>query len=278
MAKAVADVNKNSKGCNEEALYTELQKYFANHSKGQLVKDILYTDKIEKVALPLKKSVYENWTPTNGYLLGKKSAASSPLALSALIKIGEQDIGVDKLEHMFGMGFNYFNKHYTEGKDIVKVLKNGIFYEKTILGGNVFATGVFSYGDLSANFNGMRFWNHMLQKEDDILGADQNLGPYITCNANKWEVNKSNPIDFKNYIDASMDESINCSKFASGKGLSKFKTAVIKRKFTAEDGSALCPLDPKLLKEMQNKYKAHNIEHFIINDEGLGKVSYFNEF
>ena len=91
---------------------------------------------------------------------------------------------------MFGMGFTYFTKHYQKGKDIKDVLSYGIALEKTILGGNVFATGVFSYGDLSANFNGMRFWNHVLQKNDDILGSEHNLGPYVTCSADKWQVNE----------------------------------------------------------------------------------------
>lgn len=277
LSKAVSDVNKGATGCDQKVLYTEMQKYFGNHSNGELVKDILYTDKVQKYVLPLKESVYEEWSPINGYLLGRKSAATSPLALSALITIGEQKIGVDKLEHMFGTGFRYFTQHHLEGKSIKKVLSGGVFLEKTILGGNVVATGVFAYGDLSANFNGMRFWNHVLQKQDDVLGSDHNIGPYVTCTNNKWSVNKSNPIDFKKYIDASMDESINCSKFASRAGLKKFQAAIERRKLVNTNGEAACPLDPSLLKEMKNKYKAHGINRFIINDKGNETVSYLNE-
>lgn len=271
LKKAVTDLNASG-GCNEEALYSELRKYFANHSKGEFVKDILYKNAVAINNLPIKQSVYENWEKSDGFLLGRKKAATSPLALSPLIKIGDESVGVDKFEHMFGMGFTYFTKHYLKGKDIKDVLSYGIALEKTILGGNIFATGVFSYGDLSANFNGMRFWNHVLQKNDDILGSEHNLGPYVTCSADKWQINEENPIDFKNYIDASMDESINCSKFAAGKAVGKFKASIKKRGFSG------CPVDPAKLQEMRQKYKASGIEHLIINDEGLGKVSYFNEF
>jgi hypothetical protein len=257
---------------SEERLYNELSNYFANHSKGKLVKEILYTDNIQKNTLPLKESIYGNWTIREGFLLGRKKAGASPLALSPLIKIGDHIIGVDKLEHMFGMGFTYFTKHYSKKKSITDVLKYGGTLEKTILGGNVLATGVFSYADLSANFNGMRFWNHILQKNDDILGSQYNFGPYVVCKDNKWKVSDENPIDFSNYVDASFDESINCSKLANKSGLKKFKKSLIDR------GFAGCPLDPEKLSEVKTKYNVFNIEHFIINKKGNGTVSYFNEF
>lgn len=275
--KAIDEVNKTS-ACNEKALYAELRKYFSNHSKGELVKDILYHNIVSIINLPLKSSIYEEWTVADGYLLGRKKAATSPLALSPLIKIGDQVVGVDKFEHMFGMGFTYFKKHYIDDKSLKNVLKNGIIKEKTFLGGNIFATGVFSYSDLSANFNGMRFWNHILQKQDDILGSEYNLGPYVFCAEGKWQANSKRLIDFKNYIDASMDESINCSKFAKSKSVIKIKAAIKKRGIVDVNNEGMCPVEPQKLQEMRKKYSHLEIEHFIINDEGLGTVSYLNEF
>jgi hypothetical protein len=277
LKNAVEDANK-TQGCNEDVLYTELRKYFNNHSKGALVQALLYNHAAPINALPIKESVYSEWTVTNGYLLGRKSAASSPLALSPLIQIGDQIVGVDKFEHMFGTGFMYFTQHYSKGKDIEKVLKRGIFLEKTALGGNIFATGVFSYADLSANFNGMRFWNHMLQKQDDVLGSEHNLGPYISCENSAWKVVEKNPLDFRNYMDASMDESINCSKFANKSGERKFRKALAERHFLGADGETLCPVEPQKLQDMKEKYKVAPIQHLIINEEGTGTVSYFNEF
>lgn len=266
---------------SELALYAELTKYFSNHTKGLLVKEVLHKTYVTKKMIGLKDSVYGQWSIFNGYLMGKKSAANSPLALTPMIRIGDHIVGTDKLEHMFGMGQIYFKRYHMKNKKLRKVLKSGIFREKTALGGNVLATGVFAYADLSANFNGMRFWNHMLQKRDDVLGADKNIGPYVKCQDGKYEVVESNPIDFRNYIDESMDESINCSKFATKSGLKKFTKGI-----KSIDENYSCPMSKKTLNKMVLKYKVPTpkdgkkrpISHWIINKEGNGKVSYFNEF
>lgn len=282
---AVNTLNDQS-DCNqtegsELVLYKELTKYFANHSKGLLVKEVLYKNYVSKRMIGLKDSVYGEWSIFNGYLMGKKSAADSPLALTPMIRVGKHVVGTDKLEHMFGMGQRYFKKYYLKNKNLRKVLKSGIFSEKTALGGNVLATGVFAYADLSANFNGMRFWNHMLQKRDDVLGSDKNIGPYIRCENGKYETVESNPIDFRNYIDASMDESINCSKFATKSGLKKFEKGI-----KAINADYACPMSKETLKSMLEKYnvttpkdkKKRAISHWILNKKGNEKVSYFNEF
>lgn len=283
LQKALTDLNRKS-GCNEEELYTELKKYFANHTKGQLAKDLLHDKDIPRTVISLDNSVYGEWSVWNGFLLGRKKARTSPLALGPIIKINGHVIGTDKIEHMFGMGFIYFKKHYLNGQPLTKVLKNGIFKEKTALGGNIVATGVFSYADLSANFNGMRFWNHILQKNDDILGAQFNLGPYVTCANNQWVQEKE--IDFSQYIDESMDESVNCSKFASKSGLKKFTQAVETANKSRSIDQQACDSENKSLKSMSQKYdiviesdsKKRPISHWIINSKGHGKVSYFNEF
>ncbi len=280
-AAGACDESKES----EERLYERLTYIFSNHKKGRLVQAII-EGKIPRTVIPLKESVYSEWSIWNGFLLGRKAAAKSPLALFPLIKIGDVVVGVDKLEHMFGMGQRYFKSHYLDERPLVNVLKNGIFKEKTALGGNMLATGVFSYADLSANFNGMRFWNHMLQKRDDVLGARHNAGPYLTCSAGKWLKNEERPIDFRTYVDATMQESMNCSKFATAGGVRKFNEALADRQ--AKDGSRVfaCPVNPDLLSEVARKYEVEiagdsrgsKVDHWIINREGNAKVSYFNEF
>lgn len=261
----------------EEDLYKELQEIFANHSKGKLVKDILYTDKYPTIKIALDDSIYGEWSVRNGFLLGRKKASESPLALAPLIRVGEVVVGTDKLEHLFGMGYQYFDRHYLRGHSLKRVLKRGIFFEKTILGGNILATGVFAYSDLAANFNGMRFWNSMLQKRDDVLGKEHNQGPYLACEQGKWTQLKE--IDFSPYLDLASDESINCSKFASRGGLKKYK------KYLEERGAA-CPRRPDLLSDLVKKYdiptqgdkKGRPLSHWILNKDGNGKVSYLNEF
>ena len=252
-------------GCNEEALYTELRKAFANHKTGKLTIHMLHADNFPRSNIALRESVYADWTRWDGYLLGRPAAANSPLALGPLVNIDGQRVGTDKFEHMFGRGFAYFKSHYLRGKSLKRVLKFGIFMEKTTLGGNKLATGVFSYADLAANFNGMRFWNHILQLRPDVLGDDH--GPYISCIDGKYKQVKE--IDFKHYVDESMDESINCSKFATKRTMRKFVSRV-------EALGYSCPMSVDKLEEMRQKYG--KISHWIINEDGPDDVSYYSEF
>lgn len=281
--KTSVDAANERGSCNETELYSQMRKYFANHSSGKLVKFALHDNLVERRQINLKKSIYGEWKVLNGYLMGKPSAAESPLALTPMIRIGDEVVGTDKLEHMFGMGFKYFKWHYLKGKGLKKVLKRGVVFEKTTLGGNILATGVFAYADLSANFNGMRFWNHVLQKRDDVMG--DNAGPYVHCVDNKFVVNQENPIDFYHYVDKSMDESINCSKFATKSGVRKVRCS-LERLSEEYDVDFKCPMSINDLQEMYKKYdvtikgdrKKRSISHFILNDDGYDDVSYFNEF
>ncbi len=270
---------------SDELLYDRLTDIFSNHKKGQLVQAIT-GGSIPRTVIPLKSSVYSEWSIFNGFLLGRRGAGKSQLALFPLVKIGDTVVGADKLEHMFGMGLRYYKKHYFEGRPLVSVLKNGIFREKTFLGGNMLATGVFSYADLSANFNGMRFWNHMLQRQDDVLGPQHNAGPYLFCRAGKWVKNEERPIDLRTYVDPTMQESMNCSKFATEGGLEKFRTALAALQTRDASRVYTCPENPGLLDEAARKYEVEikddgrgsTVDHWIINREGNGRVSYFNEF
>ena len=262
----------------QNILYTELKKEFANHSKGQFIIDILHDKNLSVHAIPLKESIYGTWNITNGFLLGRKKASASPLSIFPLVNIAGYHVGIDKLEHMFGMGFIYFNRHHLKGQRLKRVLKHGILREKTVLGGFVLATGVFSYADLSANFNGMRFWNHMLQLQDDVLGSEYNAGPYIKCDQGKWVANPEKSLDFSTYVDDSFDESLNCSKFANKKSVKKFS-----RKMKELDPSYQCPMSLSKIKQMKKKYKVStskktNISDWIINMHGNSELSLFNEF
>ena len=279
------ELSKKETRNNEKKLYQILRTYFGNHSKGELSKYLLTTNDIPKRTFKLKDSIYSEWSIFNGYLLGKKSAANSPLALTSMVKVGDQIIGIDKFEHMFCMGFSYFKNYHLKGKSLKTILKRGIVLEKTTLGGNMIATGVFAYADLSANFNGMRFWNHMLQKQNDVLGESFNVGPFISCEQGKWKTTQ-NKIDFTNYMDSSMDESINCSKFATKDGLKKFNGSLKRLNKEVVPSDHNCPMIDTSLKALSEKYnviiqedkKKRPISHWIINEKGSGQVSYFNEF
>lgn len=264
---SLSNLNSKNEGCNEKKLYPELRTFFSSHMEGQLIKDIGNDQNIDKRLIPLIESVYKNWTPYDGMLMGLNFLKLSNISSAPILRIEDHLVGLDKFEHMFGQGYYYFKRNYLKADGEIAALKIGIFKEKTILGGNKLETGVFSYGDLSANFNGMRMWNHMLQKNDDILGLEYNLGPYIICKNNRWVNVKE--IDFTNYIDDSMDEAINCSKFPS------FLTAY---NFTRNVKALgyICPVDQNALGQLIKKYGP--FAKWIINEKGTGVINYFGEF
>lgn len=265
--KSIKEANAKGQGCREEVLYKALRGHFANHLTGELIIDILKDPNVEKRIIGLDDSVYQDWTMWDGIGMGFTIFAKKGITMSGVMRIGDQTIGTDKLEHMFGQGFNYFTKNYLDQKGEIKAVKKGIIGEKFFLGGNKIGNGVFSYGDLGANFNGMRMWNHMLQLRDDVLGADHNIGPYIACQNDQWAQVKE--IDFRNYVDDSMDEAINCSKFPTQKTADKFKARLEKMGTT-------CPVDQRRLDDMVVKYR--QMAKWMINTDGIGKVKYTGEF
>lgn len=262
---SLSELNSKKPGCHEKDLYKALREIFANHRNGQLTITILENPSIPKRTIEFKDSVFGLWSAWDGFIMGGPFFKKSGLSLSPLVRMGDQVVGTDKFEHMFGRGFQYFTNYYLKEKDIAAAVKRGVFDEKLIFGGNKIATGVFSYGDLSANFNGMRFWNHMLQQRQDVLG--ENIGPYIKCINSQFVQVKD--IDFREYFDESMDEGINCSKFPTSKTLARYKARLKKLGFT-------CPVDPDLNQKMMHKYG--RFAKWIINQQGNGVLDYGGEF
>lgn len=263
----IKKLNSANSGCKTEALYPELRYYFANALSGEFTKDVIANELFIKRKIKISESVYQDWGFFDGASLGSPMARKLGASISPLLRVGNVVVGTDKFEHMFGRGYKYFVKNYIESKGVINAVKFGIFGEKFILGGLKFETGVFSYGDLSANFNGMRFWNHMLQKHEDILGVKYNVGPYIVCKNNQWV--KAKNVDFRNYIDNTFDEGINCSKFTSTNAVVKFTSRI-------NDMGYSCPIDPEAIAPLVSKYGLLSI--WLINEKGNGVLKLKGEF
>ena len=171
------------------------------------------------------------------------------------------------------MGFRYFLRHHQRGEPLHNVFRIGISSEETVLGKSVFSAGIFSYGDLSANFNGMRFWNHVLQKSDDVMGKSFNIGPYIECQNKYWK--QVARVDLRNYFDWASDEGINWSRFATEKSAGKVRKQLLEltRRNKASQIAYKCPMDGRKLRDMVKKYG--DFAPWFINAEGLGVRSMF---
>ena len=262
---------------SEKKLYNKLEHIFSNHIKGQLVKDLLYTDIYPKNVIPVEESIYKYWTKKNGFLLATRIGKMNRYAIYPEVRIGEVRIGVDKFEHFFAMGVRHFREYYFHNYSLKFILNFDYYVEKNGLGGNSWATGVMSYGDMAANINGIRFWNNILQKHDDILGKQYNFGPYVLCQEGKWIANPQKKIDLRDYIDDSMDEAINCSAFANKKGVQVFKRSLKELGFiNDEQRDNPCPLEPEKFQALKEKYnlkidskESKTMGDWILNDRGI---------
>ena len=243
--KALTIANKKN-SCKEKKLYKSLRKFFRNHIKGQLTPFVLESSSVPKRIVALENSIYQtldfNLSPVIRSSLYFNTDTSG-----VIVRMGDTQIGSDKFEHFFGRGWAYFERMYKKGKSITSILKYGNYLERYHLGAAT--TGVYSYGDLVANFNGMRFWNHILQKHDDILGADQNLGPYVECQNSKWVQVKQ--LNFLDYIDAAWDEANNCSNFKNERAVALINIQILKQASDKTD-ALLCPIQEDRMISLQN--------------------------
>lgn len=253
---------RKTDSCDEKKLYKKMRKYFKNHLSGKVTKAILANTDVDKRYFYLKDSIYKDFKWWNSFVLvvvGRlyKEAHGAVLNYNGIL------IGSDKFEHLFGRGYLYFKRHHLKGKKLKKVLKYGKWQEKWALGSKT--TGVFSYADQAANFNGMRFWNHLLQKRDDYLG--ENFGPLIVCKNNRFKKIKN--LDFKPFIDDSMDEAINCSKFLTRKQASNVKLRIKELELDGE--SYTCPVREESSTILTEKY-GYKLTPFLFNFEGHSKL------
>ena len=114
--------------------------------------------------------------------------------------------GIDKLGHFLTTGLDYYKKYiryinrgYSVKKSEIKAIKKGIFSEKTYYG--LIISGVFSFADLEANYQGLKFARSFCEGES----------PLIKKVNNKWKLTRK--ISLKNYINPNWDESFYTNSF-----------------------------------------------------------------
>lgn len=219
----IEDIEKNE-FCDEEILYTEMRKaIFQSFTaswglKGyDLDKQLRVLLAKQSFSLPLNDSIYRDINYLEGFSLKMKG-------LSDVVNIDEHLIGLDKMGHFFAEGWQYFELTQYKEQNIEQALKWGEEQETGKFGYTT--TGIYSFADLVANFNGWRFWNKVLLKEHDPLkGALSSFfnKPYITCEIqiiasfkNKriikaWEENTQ--FDLLEYVDGAWDEGNNSNNY-----------------------------------------------------------------
>ena len=128
-----------------------------------------------------------------------------PTKLDVTLNVNGVYFGTDKLSHFLGSGFEYYRKYLKYLDDNSPAMaealavKWGVKMENGIIG--LQAVGVFSYGDLEANFQGLKM-------AEDFCRADEAKLKLVRKN---WVL--AHKIDFREYVNPNWDESFNRSTY-----------------------------------------------------------------
>lgn len=186
------------KSCSTEDLYSAV--------RGELAAGIIGA--LESFAEKNKAIAKSNPKEEGAIYSGSeyKGAMLAFAGIAASINIKGHYIGIDKLGHFFDQGEEYYRvAEKTSGSMAVKInaaLAHGKELEEGGLG--LRTTGVKSYGDLAANYEGYRFWSQL------VTG----INPYFKCSNGKWA--QVRDFDWSHYVNPAWDEAVNCSGYTQG--------------------------------------------------------------
>lgn len=119
-----------------------------------------------------------------------------------IMHVGKYFIGSDKLGHYIEEGFNYYRIVHREHKKLDDALAFGETAEKGHFG--LQTTGVYSYADLVANYQGfVGFWSRLV--------GPKSKKPIVVCKRGHYTL--AEPFDWGSEINAGFDEGINCNHY-----------------------------------------------------------------
>lgn len=128
------------------------------------------------------------------------------VGVARTLNLGGIYIGTDKLGHFSIVGKTYYKnflKGLEEGMSLDEAqafaIKKGYKEEIALLGYAV--GGTFSYADLEANYQGLKFGREMCEGEN----------PYLVFVDNKWVHNPEHLFDIRKYVTPKFDEAYNVS-------------------------------------------------------------------
>ncbi len=185
-AKAIENANSYN-SCKPDIFEDALHSLTGGAFWSEIEIQVEKAKHIDKRIIDKSKSVYQDITFIDGpaLLMAK---------LGFLLRIGDLYIGSDKFGHFIDQGFYYYRS-----KSIEDGMRYGEMTEATYYG--LFTTGVYSYGDLAANYEGYNFWSSLVKGPN----------PYVSCRKGVWT--QRIPFDWSVHINAALDEGLNCSTY-----------------------------------------------------------------
>ncbi len=236
----VERANQRDRSCDPADLYRQIRKAivspFIGHS---LAEDLNGAEDLDRRRVRFDESIYRD--------LGVFEALSVHLKdLSAVIRLGDHLIGVDKFGHFFVEGWKYFEIAYLDGKAIDAAMAWGDRAERTYFG--LYTTGIYSYADLTVNFAGMRFWLRVLGQAQDPLEPGRRFNrPYVSCGKRFWSRKPywrvKRRFRVQHYLSGAWDEAKNCSRYRNAEIAALIRGRVQEQEVIHSEVYA-CPVDP----------------------------------
>lgn len=146
--------------------------------------------------------------------------------LQGAFNLGGHVIGPDKVGHFVDQGYDLIETFIENGssKEAFRMaMEDSNDMEEGFFG--LIASDVKSYGDMSANFSGLKFYYNLLSGDD----------PQLTCDpkTNKYKMNYD--FNWSDYVNDSWDEGVNCSFFES------VENPYVRRSVSAKSGAYAVP-------------------------------------
>ena len=254
LQEGVRRANELGAGCDEEIFLQQLRWAISFPFIGHLIAEGLNEHaEIERARVPFDESVYRDLSLFDAISVHLKD-------LSAVVRMNGHLVGVDKLGHFFVQGWTYFDIAYRQGKGIRAAMESGERSERTYFG--LYTTGIYSYADLSANFEGMRFWLRVLGTERDPLDKGYFFNrPYVSCarrvlwfGERRWRVKRH--VRLADYVTAAWDEGSNCSRYGS-QDIEKLVIARVRERELHDGVDYDCPLEPDACVQARERYGAY---------------------
>jgi hypothetical protein len=122
------------------------------------------------------------------------------IRVTRTIRIGDVYLGVDKLNHLIGIGRRYYVRYLShrqtgmnEQQAVDSVIRWGVLVENSVLG--TLINGVFSSADLEANYQGLLFARRFCEGSE----------PYLESFRGDWRLARE--IDLRDFVTPPFDES-----------------------------------------------------------------------
>ncbi len=253
LREGVKRANEREKGCDPGDLYKQIRRAISFPFIGHSIAERLNAaEDLDRRRVPLRDSIYRD--------LGIFDAISVHLKdLSSVVRVGDQLVGVDKFGHFFVQGWKYFEIAYLDGKGIEKALAWGEASERTYFG--LYTTGIYSHADLTANFEGMRFWLRVLGQAEDPLERGYFFNrPYVKCGKRfwtrepHWRVKRK--VRLGDFLSAGWDEGVNCSHYRNAQ-IERLILARIEEREVSDGAEYSCPIRPDECARARKRYAAH---------------------